>query len=143
MKSLAIYAAFAFIAIVFGPTPVQAKTPCVPPEDFRLFLDSFSRNVEFQWSRVKFPYTYLWLDSTQGESKEVRERISKNKVRPEHVFFPVERDRAKNGLVYDASAEKNGMKVHLHKPDTDWSVFYFFVRESGCWYLTRIEDWSL
>lgn len=140
---LAATLALSFLAGAAAPDSAQARTSCAPAEEFRTFLDSFSDDAGFQRMRVKFPYSSLRLDSTGGEPREIREKISRSKLSTGHVLFPTTADRAKNGLVYDSSVADNGMKVHLHKPDTDWSVFYFFRRENGCWYLTGVEDWSL
>lgn len=91
---------------------------------------------------TKYPLKQQQLDlNAEPEPKPVV-----RKLRRDQVSFPVmpnETERKQKSLVSRINENKsNHVTLTMVKSDTDYQVNYFFNRNS-CWYLERIEDWSL
>lgn len=121
-------------------TDVDAKNSVqCASSDFSKFIAIFSESIELQKKYIVFPLEMLMVVDTDPEPKAVEK-----KYKPSQIVFPVmpnSAERKKRQL--RLKINKNKKLVTLEKPDTDYMVNYFFERKNACWYLVRIEDWSL
>jgi hypothetical protein len=113
-----------------------------PSGTFSHFLKEFSENLAVQRKFIRYPLEQQRLDlDAEPEPKPIIRML-----KPNQITFPVipnKGDRDKQLLqlnIYKKST--NLVKLTITQPDTDYQVSYFFLQKS-CWYLVRIEDWSL
>ena len=110
--------------------------------DFGLFLNTFTENIEFQKAHTKIPIEKLIVDSSaEPEPKPIEILLPQEKIT--FPIIPNKTERTKNKLSLSVKEKANDtVKVVLFKEDTGWLVFYIFKKNS-IWQLVRIEDWSI
>jgi hypothetical protein len=113
-----------------------------PSRDFSKFIVAFSERKEVQMMFTRYPLKHQRLDiDAEPEPIPIVRRL-----RRDQVLFPVipnEAERKQKSLVLRIDEGKsNHVKLTVIKTDSDYQIVYFFNR-SSCWYLQRIEDWSL
>lgn len=121
--------------------PVTTILAC-PSRDFHIFFRDFTEKIEIQRTFTSFPLAKQVLDlHVEPEPKPIQLSLSRNQV-----SFPLLPDRQHRKLrSLDLKLDELSpahSRVTLKRADTDYQILYFFsLRE--CWYLDRIEDWSL
>jgi len=113
-----------------------------PSQDFDKFIQIFSESKDVQMRFTKYPLKQLQLNlAAEPEPKPIVQELWRDQV-----LFPVmpdEAERKQKSLVLHIDDRKsNHVELILEKDDTDYKINYFFSRDS-CWYLERIENWSL
>jgi hypothetical protein len=132
--------------LLFLAFSVNASAKCKtgPIEPFGKFLEVFGENKSFAIERTDYPLIRIdhdYNDGTQTPPAVNRRLISKN---DDAATPPIAVLARENNLELNLiSRKKLSAIVQIQKPDTDWMLTYHFVRKGTCWYLTRIEDYSL
>jgi hypothetical protein len=119
----------------------REKSEKITNEDFFEFLENFSRNKNFQISRIKFPFMFIHLN--EEYTKRDTSFINQNNWVFKEFYFG---NNDSYGQIYDNFNHK--------LRDTDERVFawhgigngieeyFYFKRINGLWYMIREEDLS-
>ena len=129
-------------------------------ENFMAFLDAFSGSVEVQKKYTVIPFRYAYhFDSLSSDMDSITRPLFVNGLPTEEgiAWWPVEEMLALDELHYplfpsyrrvvshqtvlDLEVSGTQAKVSKYKPDTGYSVRYYFEHDR-CWRLHRIENWS-
>ena len=116
-------------------------------DNFKLFLDRFSEDYDFQISVTKFPLKRTgiippWDPDFNGDELTKIECLNlpnNSKTRP---LFPVKEEREQEKLTFSYVLEGPVATVHLGIEDTGYLVYYIFTWDQ-CWMLSEIKDYSM
>jgi len=131
------------LLVLLLPASAFAQCDSRRPEPFAAFFETFGRDKAFAVSRTAYPLRmlrYYEAENAQGFD------ITSTLIQPaEDAAEPALAAVAHaNSLqLYASSIAARTATVRMEKPDTDWLLTYHFVRKGRCWYLARIEDFSL
>jgi hypothetical protein len=118
-------------------------------QNFKLFLDRFSEDADFQISVTKFPLkrTYIFpglvdengLWEEQGREKITCLNLPKNSKAS--LIFPIKEQRESDGYKFSYTLKDMVATVTLQIEDSGYSVLYIFNWDK-CWVLSEIKDYS-
>ncbi len=118
-------------------------------ENFMAFLDAFSGSVEVQKKYTVIPFRYAYhfdnlfsdleLLSVFDVFVPVEEMLALDELH--YPLFPSYREVVSEHTFLDLEVSGTQAKVSKQKPDTGYSVRYYFEHDR-CWRLHRIENWS-
>lgn len=105
------------------------------------FFTHFSEDISVQRIATKSAISATYVDvNAEPEPVEIKKRQKREEL--EFPVIPNKRDRDAQQLKLSFKrTAPNTAVVHLTKPDTGFSVFYFFEKQA-CWFLTEIKDLS-
>lgn len=111
-------------------------------EKFNNFIDEFTTDSVFQFSRIHFPLPYITWDYENNDT-EVTYFIQKDK----YIFDPLYSQQIKCSDAYsvfydnfDCEFKDTGEMVFRWVGFTDMDRRYFFKRIEGKWYLIKISS---
>jgi len=125
------------------PASAFAQCDSRRPEPFAAFFKTFGRDKAFAVSRTAYPLRMLrYYDAENAQGFNITSTlIQQAEDAAEPALAAVAHA---NGLqLYASSIAARTATVRMEKPDTDWLLTYHFVRKGRCWYLDRIENFSL
>jgi hypothetical protein len=114
--------------------------------------------VAVQRNFTRFPLEYRYVDADLvgavgvKDDEALKTRFLKSldenpfgnkNMRKDDWLISNRRERNKYGLERNLDQEdssKNEMSLFVGKPDTGYSIEYFFRRERDCWYLFRVYN---
>lgn len=105
------------------------------------FLLTFSGNVDFQKKFTHFPLQKLFV-RIDADPEPKPEEILLDKSQVYFPIYPHPKEIERLSLILDISQGKKEAKISIRQDDTDYLVSFFF-EFNDCWYLIRVEDWSL
>lgn len=105
-----------------------------PSEQFSVFLDKFSRDVQIQREFTQFPLRYSFAEDRLYGPELVTKMLPIDEV--EFPIYPSQATIDTDGLQTIVETNNSSAKVLLKKPDTDYVLGYTFVKKD-CWYLTE------
>jgi hypothetical protein len=109
---------------------------------FESFILEFSRNPEFQLTRVSFPLDYTYHQIVPDTL------LNKRLIEHEwaHIEFPPDSVTMRNGTgAYQSGMVKNGaMEVIIHRSgiDNGMNIEFYFTKIRSKWYLVKIVNIS-
>ena len=133
-----------FLLLLAFSVNASANCQAGPIEPFGEFLKVFGENKSFAIKRTDYPLIHIdhdYDDGTPTPPAVKRSLISKN---DDAATLPIAVLARESNLELNLISQKKlSAVVQMQKPDTDWMLTYHFLRKGSCWYLSRIEDYSL
>jgi hypothetical protein len=112
-----------------------------PAENFSEFIQIFSDDENIQRAFTQSPLKKQELKDADPEPKPFVRTLRSHEIK--FPIFPLQKERESESLEMRVTKmTSRNAHVILEKPDTDYSILYFFQKKR-CWRLVRVEDWSL
>jgi hypothetical protein len=126
-------------------TENQKETKSVLNEDFYEFIEKFSTDMDFQLTRIEFPYQseYLDYDSNNEDHIMYNDFISKDKHK--HLNFSDLTNPSSTNeecTIHAEIAKTKAMIVYLGIDNGIHNEFYFLIKK-GKWYYDGNSDSSM
>lgn len=123
--------------------PSGSAGPQCPSQDFSDFLRAFGESVEIQKAFTRYPLKKWHLDiNAESEPKPIFKSLGKSQIDFPLIPNAIERKRINLDIWVDGLSEKHA-EATLRRRDGDLHATSFFFSKTGCWTLTKIEDWFI
>jgi len=116
--------------------------------NFKLFLDKFSEDANFQISATKFPLkrTRIFPEYLKEEERLILMEEVRCYDLPKNLntfyVFPIKEQRERENLYFSHTVEDHIATVRLGKEDTGVSINFIFSWNQ-CWMLSEIKNYSM